>query len=148
MSLLLTEQYTRKGSKSAAPQAFWHQGAFHGKKIFHRPEMEVRWHHWLNGPEYDQTPGDSEGQESPACCGPRSHKVSNTTWWLNNRRQSHYAKPGHFYTRMQSMYCACILNIQIIVYLHFNIQIFVHFKCFKYFKNTYLFQIFSYSCRF
>lgn len=45
MSLLLTEQYTRKGSKSAAPQAFWHQGAFHGKKIFHRPEMEVRWHH-------------------------------------------------------------------------------------------------------
>ena len=41
---------------------------------------------------------------------------------------SHYAKPGRFYTRMESMPCACILNIQILVYLNFNIQIFMYFK--------------------
>ena len=39
----------------------------------------VGWHHWLNGCEFEQTPGDSEGQGSLACCSPRSCKESNTT---------------------------------------------------------------------
>ena len=30
----------------------------------------VGWHHWLNGHEFEQTPGDSEGQGSLACCSP------------------------------------------------------------------------------
>ena len=30
----------------------------------------VAWHHWLNGHESEQTPGDSEGQGSLACCSP------------------------------------------------------------------------------
>ena len=30
----------------------------------------VEWHHWLNGHEFEQTPGDSEGQGSLACCNP------------------------------------------------------------------------------
>ena len=25
-------------------------------------------HHWFNGHEFEQTPGDSEGQGSRACC--------------------------------------------------------------------------------
>ena len=28
----------------------------------------VRWHHELNGHEFEQTPEDSEGQGSLACC--------------------------------------------------------------------------------
>ena len=28
----------------------------------------VEWHHRLNGHEFEQTPGDSEGQGSLACC--------------------------------------------------------------------------------
>ena len=28
----------------------------------------VGWHHRLNGHEFEQTPGDSEGQGSLACC--------------------------------------------------------------------------------
>ena len=28
----------------------------------------VSWHHWLNGHEFEQTPGDNEGQGSLACC--------------------------------------------------------------------------------
>ena len=28
----------------------------------------VEWHHWLNGHEFEHTPGDSEGQGSLACC--------------------------------------------------------------------------------
>ena len=30
----------------------------------------VGWHHWLNGPEFEQTSGDGDGQGSLACCRP------------------------------------------------------------------------------
>ena len=30
----------------------------------------VGWHHQLNGPDFEKTPGDSEGQESLVCCSP------------------------------------------------------------------------------
>ena len=30
----------------------------------------VGWHHWLNGHEFEQALGDSEGQRSLACCSP------------------------------------------------------------------------------
>ena len=30
----------------------------------------VGWHHRLNGHEFEQTPGDSEGQGSLVCCSP------------------------------------------------------------------------------
>ena len=30
----------------------------------------VGWHHQLNGFEFEQTPGDSEGWESLVCCSP------------------------------------------------------------------------------
>ena len=33
-------------------------------------------HHQLYGHEFEQTPGDSEGQGSLACCSPRGHRVS------------------------------------------------------------------------
>ena len=36
----------------------------------------VGWHHGLNGHEFEQTPGDSEGQESLVCCSPWSCKES------------------------------------------------------------------------
>ena len=39
----------------------------------------VGWHHQLNGHEFEQTPGESEGQRSLAYCSPWSRKKSNTT---------------------------------------------------------------------
>ena len=39
----------------------------------------VGWHHWLNGHEFEQTPGDSDGQGSLACCSPQGCKESDTT---------------------------------------------------------------------
>ena len=36
-------------------------------------EMVV-WYHQLNGLEFEQTLGDSEGQRSLGCCSPRSRK--------------------------------------------------------------------------
>ena len=34
----------------------------------------VGWHHRLNGHEFEQTPGDGEGQGSLVCCSPRVTK--------------------------------------------------------------------------
>ena len=43
----------------------------------------VGWHHQLNGHEFGQIPGDSEGQGSLACCSPWGRKESDTTERLN-----------------------------------------------------------------
>ena len=39
----------------------------------------VGWPHQLNGHEFEQTLGDSEGQGSLACCRPCGCKESDTT---------------------------------------------------------------------
>ena len=46
----------------------------------------VGWCHWLNGHEFEQTLGDSEGQGSLAGCSPWGRKKSDTTEWLNNNK--------------------------------------------------------------
>ena len=40
-------------------------------------------HHGLNRHEFEQAPGDGEGQGSLACCSPCGRKESDTTEWLN-----------------------------------------------------------------
>ena len=61
----------------------------------------IRWHHWLNGCEFEQTLGASEGQRSLVCCSPWDHKELDTisdwtttklvdkrlsmeTWWIHS----------------------------------------------------------------
>ena len=39
----------------------------------------LRWHHWLNGHESEQTPGDSEAQRRLVCCSPWGCKESYMT---------------------------------------------------------------------
>ena len=39
----------------------------------------VEWYHGLNGREFEQAPGEGEGQGHPACCSPWGHKESDTT---------------------------------------------------------------------
>ena len=46
----------------------------------------VRWHHQLNGHEFEQTPWDNAGQGSLACCSPRSHEELYVTEWLINNK--------------------------------------------------------------
>ena len=43
----------------------------------------IRWHHRLNGYEFEQTLGDGEGQGSLACCSPWGRKESDMTEQLN-----------------------------------------------------------------
>ena len=49
-----------------------------------REDEMVGLHHWLNGYEFEQTQGDSEGQGSLMCCSSWDQKESNMTQWLNN----------------------------------------------------------------
>ena len=44
----------------------------------------IGWHHRLNGHEFEQTPGDCEGQESLMCSSPWGCKESDTTELLKN----------------------------------------------------------------
>ena len=57
----------------------------------------VRYHHQLSGHEFEQTQGDSEGQESLACCSPWSSKESNTSEQLNSSNKNCFIySPKHF----------------------------------------------------
>ena len=51
----------------------------------------VGWHHRLNGHEFEQTPGDGEGQGSRTCRSPWGPKESDTTEQLSN--SSHHLTP-------------------------------------------------------
>ena len=44
----------------------------------------IRWHHWLNGPVFEPTLGDGEGQGSLMCCSPWGCKESDMTEHLNS----------------------------------------------------------------
>ena len=43
----------------------------------------IGWHHWLNAHEFEQPPGDGEGEGSLACCSPWGRRQSDMAEWLN-----------------------------------------------------------------
>ena len=56
-----------------------------------RENEMVRWHHQLDGHEFEQTLGFDEGQGSLACCSPWDHKESDMTatevnWMLDLKK--------------------------------------------------------------
>ena len=56
-------------------------GKIEGQKEKGATENEmVRYNHQLNGYEFEQTPGDSEGQGSLVCCSPWGHEESDMTY--------------------------------------------------------------------
>ena len=51
----------------------------------------VGWHHWLSGHEFEQAPGNGDGQGSLACCRPWGHNELDTTErlnWTNSQTKS------------------------------------------------------------
>ena len=52
-------------------------------------EEMVKWHHQLNGHEFEQAPGDGEGQGSLVFCSPWGCKESDTTERLDNNPCQH-----------------------------------------------------------
>ena len=66
----------------------------------------VRWHHLLNGHEFEQTPGDGKGQGSLECYSPGGCKELDTTKGLNNNNFIAHLVTKTFYS--------LILNFKII----------------------------------
>ena len=63
----------------------WCWGDWRQEKAAAEDEM-VRYHHLLNGHEFEQTPGDTGGQRSLARCSPWGHRVRLRDWTA--RRQA------------------------------------------------------------
>ena len=72
----------------------------------------VAWHHWFNGLEFEQTPGDSDGQRSLAFMGLQS----DMTYQLNNNNneysKSHttMATNSVWHKYMPSLYSSSLFN--------------------------------------
>ena len=49
----------------------------------------VGWHHRFKGHEFEQVPGDGEGQGSLACCCPWGRKEPDTTERVNSSKPRH-----------------------------------------------------------
>ena len=56
----------------------------------------IGWHCWLNGHEFEQALGDSEGQGSLACCSLRGCKELDLTERVNNNGyHEFFLRHGH-----------------------------------------------------
>ena len=62
-------------------------GKIEGKRRKEKEDEMDRWHHWLNGREFEETQGDSEGQGSLVCYSSWGCKESDMTWRLNNNKK-------------------------------------------------------------
>ena len=87
----------------------------------------VGWHHQLNGYEFEQALGDSEGQGSLACCSPRCCRVR-CDWVTELNWNSFYTRIG---------FIAILLCIKIVSFVSMpNIHSFSLFK--SYLRSGYL----------
>ena len=83
----------------------WRQG----EKGATEGEM-VGWHHWLNGHELKQTPGDRERQGSLACCSSWSHRVRHD--FVSQQQQLDCGWPGlRFSRKVQIKLTTGIINL-------------------------------------
>ena len=76
-------------SWSSNTWATWCEKLSHWKRLMQEEKKAtegemVGWHRWLSRHEFEQTPVDSEGQGSLACCSPWGNKESGMTEQLNN----------------------------------------------------------------
>ena len=49
-------------------------------------------YHWLNGHEFEQAPGDGEGQGGLVCCSPWGCKEPDTNWATEQQQQQQQQK--------------------------------------------------------
>jgi len=71
----------------------------------------VGWHHWLNGLQFEQTPEDSEGQGSLACCSPWGRKESDTTEATEQQQQQHLLVTLGKWTILYEVKYLCTISI-------------------------------------
>ena len=60
-------------------------GKIEGRRRREQQRKMIGWHHWLNEHEFEQAPGDGEGQGSLVCCSPWGHRESDMTELVNSK---------------------------------------------------------------
>ena len=73
--------------------------------------QRTRWlhpHHWLNGREFEQTPGRGEEQGNMVDCTPWGHKESDTTERLNNNSPCPHVHSLRLYLHCCSATWMCV----------------------------------------
>ena len=81
-----TEKKQTHGSRSPLYPEVWKDWGW--KENGATDDEMVGWNHQISGHEFDQTPGDSEGQRSLTCCSSWSNKQLDVTSQLNNNKQN------------------------------------------------------------
>ena len=76
----------------------------------------VGWHHWLNGNEFEQPPGDGNGQGSLVCLNPWGCKELDTTLQLNNYTEGLCLK--HTLSLLHSY--RTLLNFYYLIWWHYR----------------------------
>ena len=92
----------------------------------------VGWHHWLNGHEFEQTLGGSEGQGSLACCSPRSYESGSTELLNNNRSFAHVSSLCKSSPSFPSHHPGWFLLI-----VHVSVKIFLLYKALPGYKTIF-----------
>ena len=82
--MLKLQYFSHLMLKTASLEKTLMLGKIEGRKRRGQQRM-FGWHHWLNGHEFEQVLGDSEGQERLVCC---SHKESDMNYWLTNNSKA------------------------------------------------------------
>ena len=71
----------------------------------------IGWHHQLNGHEFEQTPGGSEGKRSLECCSPWGFKELDTTEGLDNNMSTESVMlVNHLILCCPLLLCLCLTN--------------------------------------
>ena len=70
----------------------------------------VGWHHWLDGQEFEQTPGVADGQGSLVCCSPWDCRIRHD--WATEQQINAYVcvYMSHIHTYMH-IYVYILMNI-------------------------------------
>ena len=68
----------------------------------------IEWHHQLNRHEFEQTPGDNEGQGSLACCILSCWKELDMTERLNNKKEGEENFEHYFASMSDECNCTVV----------------------------------------
>ena len=83
------------------------------------------WHPQFNGREFEQTPGDNEGQRRLACCSPWGLRESEVTERLNNSNNTHHTALKNFFvfSPLTNFRLLAIASLSLFTLLHIYIPV-------------------------
>ena len=88
----------------------------------------VGWYHWLDGHEFEQAPGDGEGQGGLVCCSPWGCKESDMTELLNWTEDVNCSSSTYWLCDIESVVLMC-LNLIFLIYKIGTVTTTMYYGC-------------------